>query len=63
MSSRTIVIQMEITNKFGLARHGGVLNITMVKAITLPELKFPPFLKRTMLLRRRIQLQIMKWWL
>ena len=63
MSSRTIVIQMEITKEFDLERHQGVLNKTMVKAITLLELKFSPFLKRMMLLRRIIHHQRMKWWL
>ena len=51
MSSRTIVIQMEIRKEFGLARHRGVLNITMVKVIPLPELNFRPFLKIMMMLR------------
>ena len=37
-----------------------MLNITMVKAITLPELKFPPFLKIMVILSRIMQLQIMK---
>ena len=63
MSSRTIVIQMEVIKEFGLAMHRRVLNITMVKAITLPDLNFPPFLKIIILLRRRMQLQRMKWWL
>ena len=54
MISSTIVIKMEITKEFGLSRHRGVLNLTTVKAITLPELKFPPFLKSMMLLSRRM---------
>ena len=63
MSCRTIVIQMKITKEFGLARHRGVINIAMVKAITVPDLKFPPSLKITILLRRRMKPQRMKWWL
>ena len=63
MSSRTIVIKMEITKEFGLARHLGVLNLTTVKEITLQELKLPPLSNSMMLLRRRMQPQIMKWWL
>ena len=63
MSSRTIIIQMEITKEFRLARHRGVLDLALVKAITLPELRFTPYLKRMILLIRRMQLQRMKWWL
>ena len=63
MSYRTIVIQMEIIKEFGLARHHGVINLTTVKKITLPELKFPPFLNIIMMLRRRMNLQRMKWWM
>ena len=63
MRSRTIVIQMEITKRFGLARHRGVLNLTMVKAINLLDPKFHLLLKSMMLLSIRMQLQIIKWWL
>ena len=63
MSSRAIVIKMGITKEFGLEKHRGVLNLTMARAITLPELKFPLLLKSMMLLRRRMKLQRMKWWL
>ena len=57
------MIQMEITKEFGMSRHHGVLNIAMVKVITLPELKFPPYLNSMIMLRRIIQLQKIKWWL
>ena len=60
MRFRTIVVQMEITKEFVLARHRGVLNLTMAKEITLPDLKFPPFLKSMMMLRRSMQIQRMK---
>ena len=63
MSSRTIIIQMEITKEFSLERHRGVLDLALVKAITLPELRFTSYLKIMILLIRRMQLQRMKWWL
>ena len=61
MSSRTIVDQMEITKEFGMARQRGLLNKATAKAITLTDLKLPPSLKSMMLLRRRMQIQIMIW--
>ena len=61
MISMTVVIQMEITKEFDLARHRGGQNVAMVKAITFPELKFPKSLKSMMMLGRILQLQRMKW--
>ena len=63
MSSRTIVIQMEITKEFGLERHWRVLNLAMVKSVTLTEIKFTTSFNILIMLRRIMQLQRMKWWL